>query len=537
MPRVICAIVISLASLAAASAEQAPARNVVIVTIDGLRWQEMFGGADSEYFQKDANGEATDIEKRYVRPTAEARRTLLLPFIWNEVARKGQIFGDPSRQSRVRVTNGLWFSYPGYNEILSGAADPRVDTNDKVPNPNITVLEWLNTRPGFMGKVAAFGAWDRLPFILNVDRSHLPVGSGFRPVPSPRTERQREINQMAEDLPPYWGYGTFDTPIVAAAVECLRVDKPRVMYVMLGDGDEWAHRGRYDLYLDAAQRADRFTKRLWDTVQSLSEYKGKTTFLLTTDHGRGATTKDWTDHGRKVPAAESTWIAAIGAGVAPLGVREGITVTAAQLAATIASLVGQDYSIASPKAAPALPGLGNAATAAPRADIHPIDVERSTLTVFVYKSGLFSVFADDHVIRAPIAGGAVSPDAPLGVEISVRSASLEVLDPSLGAGKRADVQARMLGPEVLDSGKYPDIAFTSTAIQVVGSDRWTVTGSLSIHGVTRPTTFSVAQQGGRYRGTVVLKQRDFGIEPISIVGGTVKVKDEVTVEFDIVTQK
>src|SRR4029077_19748230 len=100
-----------------------------------------------------------------------------------------------------------------------------------------------------------------------------------------------------------------------------------------------------------------------------------------------------------------------------------------------------------------------AATASPRAETRPIDVEHSTLTVFVYKSGLFSGFADNHVIRAPIAGGAVSPDAPLSVEMSVRSANLTVLDPSLGAGKRAEVQARMLGPEVLDSATYPDIAF------------------------------------------------------------------------------
>jgi len=358
MPRIAQAIVISLAFVATTGAQQAPARNVVIVTIDGLRWQEMFGGADSDYFQKDGKGEATAVERLYVRPTAEERRALLMPYMWNDVARSGQIFGDPSRRSRSHVTNGLWFSYPGYNEMLSGMADPRVDSNDKVPNPNVTVLEWLNTRPEFAGKVAAFGAWDRLPFILNVDRSGLPVGTGFTPVPSPKTVRQREINEMAKDLPPVWDYGTFDAPIVAAAVECLRVDKPRVMYVMLGEGDEWAHRSRYDLYLDATQRADRFVRRLWETLQSLPEYKGTTALLLTTDHGRGATTKDWTDHGRKVPAAESTWMAAIGAGVAPLGVRESVTVTSSQLAATIASLLGQDYSTASPKAAPALPGLG-----------------------------------------------------------------------------------------------------------------------------------------------------------------------------------
>lgn len=354
MRRIICVIIIVLGSVTAASA-QGVAKNVVVVTIDGLRWQEVFGGADGAYFQKDASGNSTGVEKRYDRATAEERRALLMPFVWTEIARRGQIFGDSSRGSRASVTNGLWFSYPGYNEMFSGTADARIDSNDKVPNPNLTVFEWLNGRPGFSGKVVAFGAWDRLPFILNVDRSRLPVGSGFTPVPSPRTPRQREINAMAEDLPPLWGYGTFDAPIVAAAIESLRVDRPRVMYVMLGEGDEWAHRGRYDLYLDATQRADRFIRRLWETIQSLPQYKGTTALLLTTDHGRGATLKDWTDHGRKISSAESIWIAAIGRGVPPLGVREGTMVTASQLAATIASLVGEEYSAAAPAAAPPLP--------------------------------------------------------------------------------------------------------------------------------------------------------------------------------------
>jgi len=178
-----------------------------------------------------------------------------------------------------------------------------------------------------------------------------------------------------------------------------------------------------------------------------------------------------------------------------------------------------------------------AATAVLSAENRPIDAERSTLTVLVYKSGLFSAFADDHVIRAPIAGGSISTDPPLAVEVSVRSANLHVLDPTLAADKRAEVQSRMLSSEVLDTRKYPDITFTSTAIESAGPDRWMVRGRLSIHGETRSTTFSVVRQGGRYRGTVIVKQRDFGIQPISIVGGTVKVKDELKVEFDIVAQR
>src|SRR5207247_9876930 len=140
-----------------------------------------------------------------------------------------------------------------------------------------------------------------------------------------------------------------------------------------------------------------------------------------------------------------------------------------------------------------------AATATLGAERRPIDVEHSTLTVFAYKSGLFSAFADDHVIRAPIASGSISADAPLAVDVTLRSESLKVLDPKLAADKRADVQARMLSREVLDSGKFPDITFRSTAIEPAGAERWTVTGRLTIHGETRPATFSVVRQDGRYR--------------------------------------
>jgi len=179
--------------------------------------------------------------------------------------------------------------------------------------------------------------------------------------------------------------------------------------------------------------------------------------------------------------------------------------------------------------------LATMATAV-RAEPRPIDTDHSTLTVLVYKSGLFSAFADDHIIRAPIASGSISSDAPLAVDVRVQSASLKALDPKLSADKRADVQARMLGPEVLDTAKYPDITFASTSIEPAGPDRWTVTGQLNIHGKTRPVTFAVTRRDGHYRGTAALKQRDFGIQPISIGAGTVKVKDEVKVEFDIVAR-
>ena len=351
---ILVALPLAFVLVLAGLAQPRPPSNVVVVTLDGLRWQEMFGGADRDYFKKGKPGEISAAETRFWRANAEQRRAALMPFMWKTIAVKGQVFGDAARHSRVHVTNGLWFSYPGYNEMFAGTADPRIDSNDKVPNPNVTVLEWLNTRPGLHDRVAAFGAWDVLPFIVNSSRSGIPVGSGFAPVPAPRTERERAINELAADLPPYWEYGTFDAPIVYAALEALKTTKPRVLYVMLGEGDEWAHAGRYDLYLDATLRGDRFIQRIWEALQSLPEYRDRTTLLVTTDHGRGATTADWNDHGRKVPAAENTWMAAIGPGVAPLGVRESLTVTTSQLAATVAAAVGEDFRAAQPKAAPPL---------------------------------------------------------------------------------------------------------------------------------------------------------------------------------------
>ena len=347
---------VMIALLVFPSQQGAPvSQNVVIITIDGYRWQEMFSGAAQEYFEKDSKGQPQAAEKRFWRPNAGERRQALTPFLWTEVAANGQILGDPSSNSRAHVTNGLWFSYPGYNEMFAGSPDARVDSNRKIPNPNVTVLEWLNTRPAFKGKVAAFGAWDVLPFILNTERSGIPVGSGFTPVPAPATDRERAINELATDLPRFWEYGTLDAPIVYAAIEALRTKQPRVLYIMLGEGDEWAHEGKYDLYLDASYRADRFIQRVWNTVQSLPAYAGKTTLLVTTDHGRGATTKDWSDHGKDVPAAENTWFAALGPSVPALGVRRDVTVTTSQLASTIAAVLGLDFMSASPKAAMPLP--------------------------------------------------------------------------------------------------------------------------------------------------------------------------------------
>ena len=181
----------------------------------------------------------------------------------------------------------------------------------------------------------------------------------------------------------------------------------------------------------------------------------------------------------------------------------------------------------------ALASIGLLTVAPAKAERRPIDGAHSTLTVFVYKSGLFSAFADNHVVSAPIAGGTISEEAPREIELLVRAADLRVLDPDLAPERRAEVQARMLGSEVLDAAQFPEITFASTTIEPAGADRWNVSGRLNIHGRTRIITFPVVLLNGKYSGQVRIRQRDFGIEPIRVAGGTVRVKDELKIQFEI----
>src|SRR5438445_5939538 len=229
--------------------------NVVLITTDGLRWQEVFGGAEEALLTKEAGvAEPAELKREFWRDTAEARREALLPFLWTVVARQGQLYGNPARGSAARVTNGFNFSYPGYNELLSGRADPRIDSNDKKPNPNVTVLEWLDRRAAYRGRVAAFCSWDVFPFIINRERSGLLVNAGFEPVTSagPR-DRLAMLNQLQADTTPYVEGVRHDSFTLAAAREYLRAPRPRVLYLSLRETPHWAHLGRYDNYLHAAQ--------------------------------------------------------------------------------------------------------------------------------------------------------------------------------------------------------------------------------------------------------------------------------------------
>ena len=159
-------------------------RNILLVTTDGLRWQEVFGGADPALMNPEEGG-VKDLQRPQGSIRARTARGApqgLMPFLWSVIAKKGQLFGDAGAGSEAKVTNGRNFSYPGYNEIFTGWADPRIDSNNKIPNHNVTVLEWLNRKEAFRHRIAAYGSWDVFPYILNRWRSKIRIHAAWKPL-------------------------------------------------------------------------------------------------------------------------------------------------------------------------------------------------------------------------------------------------------------------------------------------------------------------------------------------------------------------
>lgn len=355
------AVVLALAFAATASCQSAPSpklktRNVVLIVADGLRWQEIFTGADKDLLTTDHGGNWAKpeyLQKTYWRETPEERRAALFPFLWGEVAKKGQIFGNQAKGSTAHVTNPYAFSYPGYNEMLTGAPDPRIDSNEFGPNPNVTVFEWLNNKTDFKGKVAVFGTWETYADIFNQPRSKLVMHAGGEPYPgSTLSPRQELINDLYRRTTPLEDEDAWDSFIQLPLLDYVKSNHPHILFVGYGETDNWAHSGRYDNVLESARTFDRFVAELWNTMQSLPEYRDTTTFIITTDHGRGSGPADWKEHGVDEKGSENIWIAVIGPDTPPLGERTNTSpVTQSQIAATLAAFLGQDYKAAVPAAA------------------------------------------------------------------------------------------------------------------------------------------------------------------------------------------
>lgn len=322
--------------------------NLFIVTLDGFRWQEVFGGSDSTLiYNKEYTRDSAYYVPKFWANTAETRRKTLLPFLWTTIAKEGQIYGNRHFGNNVNVANRMWFSYPGYNEIFTGNPDDKnIHSNDKIPNPNTNVLEFLNRQKGFEGKVAAFTSWDVFPSIFNEARSKILVNSAFEDVEGVNTPTARLLNYLQHQQPKHWQDGVrMDFLTWAIMREYVATNHPRVVYIGLDETDDYAHDGRYDYYLSAANQTDGWLSDLWNFIRNDPQYRDKTTLLITCDHGRGdKVKKQWRDHGSKVEDSSEIWFAVIGPDSKPLGeVKQPAQFYQKQFAQTMAHLLGQHF--------------------------------------------------------------------------------------------------------------------------------------------------------------------------------------------------
>ncbi len=332
---------------------QTKTENIVLITLDGFRWQEVFGGADT-VLMKDKNYtrdyESTSLA--FGSDNLTESRKKLFPFLWNMVAQNGQLHGNRNAGSKVNVANPYQFSYPGYNEMLAGFPDSAVNSNDKVNNKNTTVFEFLNHQEKFKGKIAVFSSWDAFPFIINESRSGVYVNSDTDTI-NFNNPNLKLINDLQFLAPRPVGVRP-DVITYMAGREYLKAYHPRILYIAFDETDDLAHAGMYNQYLNAAHAEDAMLADIWNILQADAYYKNKTTLIITCDHGRGGLGKDtWKDHGEKIMESGETWLAVIGPDTKNLGeVKTDEQLYQKQYAATIAALLGLKFTAEHPVGEP-----------------------------------------------------------------------------------------------------------------------------------------------------------------------------------------
>lgn len=327
-----------------AFAQELKTKNIIIITLDGFRWQEVFQGADSAILFNKEYVSDKQVEGLFWNPSSLKRREALLPFFWNVIGESGQLYGNRNYKNQVNCANPHWFSYPGYSELLVGFVDKRVRSNQAIENPNTTILDFVNKQPGFENKVAAFSTWEVMSFIARENTDGILVNAGNEKAEGAISEREELLNEMQAMLPNPHG-ARYDVFTFQYAFEYLKRDRPRFLFISFDETDEHGHGGRYDAYLKSAQRTDEMIGKLWAWIQSQEDYKDQTTLIITTDHGRGNGSKNsWKNHGRLSFGSSQMWFAIMGPDTPALGeMKTEEQYFQKQIAKTAASLLSLEY--------------------------------------------------------------------------------------------------------------------------------------------------------------------------------------------------
>lgn len=362
--QIIAALVLTLATgCQAFAAEPATGpHNVILVTLDGVRVQEVFGGLDEAAATHDEQQVYSDMaamRERFGGASPAARRQRLMPHFWTRLAPQGVVLGNPGVGNHVRVQNRMLWSTPGYTELMTGGPRAEVTGNEEVRYPWPTVLEFAREALGLgFAEVAQIGSWDGFALAAaSRDDAFLMVGADQSVPPPWGTPEIDLLNDLRKEVMGLWEEGSNDALTYRMARAFLQKNQPRVLWLALVNSDDWAHADRYDRYLAYLHRADAMLGDLWETVQSMEAYRGRTTLMVTTDHGRGRTGEDWQEHELTIPGSADIWLAVIGPHTPDVG--EAVTPGTAyqgQVAATLLQFLDLDYRRWNPQALPPVAG-------------------------------------------------------------------------------------------------------------------------------------------------------------------------------------
>ena len=278
------------ATKSAPAKSRAESANVILVTLDGVRWEEVFHGVDQ--------GQSLDTNPK------------IFDFLTGTLSKQGVLFGDRSRGETVRVANHPQNSLPGYQSIMSGATQPcgsNMCGRIQVETFEERLVQDLNFKPS---QVATFASWEKIANAVEHVEGTTLVNAGIKPFMmggEPLSADDAKLNeQQAQDLPP-WKDARWDKYTFSHAMNYLKAKRPRFLYIALNDSDEWGHKGEYDKYLAILRQQDAWIKELVTTIDSMGEYGKNTTLIITTDHGRGDG-NDWNDHGAGLADSGNVWI-------------------------------------------------------------------------------------------------------------------------------------------------------------------------------------------------------------------------------------
>jgi hypothetical protein len=278
---------------------------VVVVVLDGARWQEVFVGSDPNLSGAPA-------------VPAEA----LMPRMHAFVAERGAAIGAPGRGAPMSASGPNFVSLPGYTEIFTGRRSHACADNDCAPARSPTVFDQARAAAQQPSDVAVLASWERIERAASAAPGQLVVSTGRALTSHAEALRDddstRDWLERGAHADPFPGYGDFrpDRFTGALAVRYLEAKRPTLMFVGLGEPDEYCHRGDYAGYLASLHASDAIVGDLVDALGRMGARGRRTTVLVTADHGRG---RDYRFHGREFPESGRVWLVALGGAVEARG--------------------------------------------------------------------------------------------------------------------------------------------------------------------------------------------------------------------------